>query len=100
MEIYQSKCVEKFIDSWLKFSLQLKEKKGINNELLEKLTVLSEEIRKEFEDKSDMPKGLASIFLDLYSVTERASYLYPEIEQQEILDTAYQLTELARDICL
>lgn len=98
--MYQSNDVEKFIEGWLEFDIQLREKKGINYKLLEELTILSEKIRKEFENEPYIPKELAGIFIDLYSATESTSYLYSEKEQQEILGIADQLTELARDICL
>ena len=92
--------VEHFIADWLDFDIKLRTKKGIDYDLLEKIETALTKIKEEFQESAVIPKGLAGIFIDMYSTLESTSYLYADEQQKEIIGIAETFAYLAQDICL
>lgn len=92
--------IEIFIEKWLDFDLQLREKKGLNQELYEELIELLKEIKDSLEGSDSVPKCLAEIFVDLYGAMTSSAEIYPERECSDIYEAASNLCDYARDICI
>lgn len=93
---------EKFIEIWLDFSLKIYRKNGIDDDsldLFDKLLDSMEDLKEEFSKKSEIPKEVASIFIDMWAVMDSSATYYDEETQQEIYQMADQLCGYARDIC-
>ena len=93
------KLVEEFVNNWLKFYLDINDKKGINKEKLELLEKSLFCLKEEYSPKGYIPLKVGNIFIDIQSSLESLSSIYPESEQKEILYTAEYLASLARDVC-
>lgn len=91
--------IDEFIENWLDFGLKLREKKGIDKVLLEKIMDSLKEIKKDYAESSSIPKELAGTFIDLYIVHFVTCDLYPEEHRSLIIAIGDQIVDLARDIC-
>jgi hypothetical protein len=49
--------IDVFIEKWLDFDLEIREKKGLNEALYKDLIELLKEIKSRLSGKSDMPKS-------------------------------------------
>lgn len=58
-----------------------------------------EDLKAEFATKSEIPKEVASIFIDVWAVMDSSAAYYDEEKKQEIYQMADQLCGYARDIC-
>ena len=79
------------------FSVSLRMGNGFSTELFLELGTLLEQCRKCWEGRDNIPKRAASIFVDAYSSTVSASYLYDEKKRQEIEMRADELADLIRE---
>lgn len=94
----EEKLVKIFVKVWLSFYDDVNEKKGINEEKLNKLYFVMEDLEKLVAKKGAVPIDVASIFIDLYSSIESLAYIYGEEDRQEIFEVADNLASAARDI--
>ena len=91
--------IEAFIEKWLDFQLQIRQKKGLNESLYEELIELLQRIKPLLEGKDSIPKNLADIFLDLWGAMTSCAEMYDSEMQQRIYVGAGHLTYYAREIC-
>lgn len=94
-----NKLIESFIEKWLEFSLQVRQKDGVNEMLYEELVELLSELSASFEGKDSIPKNLAEIFVDMYGALTSCAELYEDEMQQRVYVAASRLCDHARDIC-
>jgi len=94
-----NKLIETFIEKWLEFDLQVREKKGVNELLYEELVGLLREINVSLEGKDAVPKALAEIFVDMYGALASCAELYEGKMQRRVYEAASRLCDWARDIC-
>ncbi len=95
-----SDAIKVFIEKWLDLDLQLREKRGLNEDLYEDLLELLKEIKDALQDSDSVPKALAEIFVDMYGAMTSSADLYPESERSDIYQGASLLCDTARDICI
>lgn len=91
--------VDKFIEAWLIFDLQLREKQGLNETLLAEQIALLKKIKLGFEGEASIPKKLAEIFLDMWGAMASCAVIYEGDMPEKITMAADHLTHYARDIC-
>ncbi|WEF34094.1 hypothetical protein [Pseudoduganella chitinolytica] len=91
--------IEAFIEKWLDFQLQIRQKDGFNEPLFEELVKLLQQIKPLLERKDSIPKSLAEIFLDMWGAMTSCAEMYGIDVQQRIYVAADHLTNHARDIC-
>jgi hypothetical protein len=95
----KDQLIETFIEKWLDFDLQLREKRGINEALHEELIELLKRIQLNLEGKDTIPKNLADVFLDMWGAMTSSGEMYDEDVRSEIYMAADSLTDHARQIC-
>lgn len=93
------RLIESFIEKWLEFDLQVRQKEGVNELLYEELVELLSEINASLEGKDLIPKNLAEIFVDMYGALTSCAELYEDEMQQRVYEVASLLCDKARDIC-
>lgn len=94
--------IDTFIEKWLDFDLQIRERRGINEDLYDYLLELLEQLESEFEGRESIPKKLAEIFLDMWGAmisSADAQGAYDSDARSEIYQAADRLTFHARNIC-
>jgi len=94
-----NELIESLIEKWLDFSLEVREKKGVNESLYEELIELLCEIKAALDGKDAVPKALAEIFVDMYAAVANCAELYEDEMQQRVYEAASRLCDRARDIC-
>lgn len=95
----QARSMDAFIEHWLEFDLQLRERRGLNAHLYEALQHRLLQLKQDHADAPGIPKPLAQLFVDVYGATESSAYLYEGQARQQILEAADRLAALARDVC-
>ena len=93
------KRIDVFIEKRLDFSLQIREKRGLNVALYEELVELLKQITPFLDGKDSVPKKLAEIFLDMWGAMTSSADVYGSEERSEIYMAADRLTYYARNIC-
>ena len=91
--------IETFIEKFLDFQLQIREKRGLNEVLHEELIELLTQIKPHLEGQGSIPKSLAEIFLDMWGAMTSCAEMYDGDVQSKIYVAADHLTHRARDIC-
>ncbi|MFM9925553.1 hypothetical protein VLK31_21370 [Variovorax sp. H27-G14] len=91
--------IDVFIEKWLDFDLEIREKKGLNEALYKDLIGLLREIKNHLNGKRDIPKSLAEIFLDMWGAMTSSADLYEVDMKKRVYEAADQLTCQAREIC-
>lgn len=94
-----NQLIDVFIEKWLDFDLEIREKKGLNEALYKDLIELLKEIKNRLSGKSDMPKSLAEIFLDMWGAMTSSADLYEADMKKRVYEAADRLTCQAREIC-
>lgn len=89
-----------FIEKWLEFDLQLREKRGFNDAMHQDLMGLLKQIKERLNNQNTIPKNLAEIFLDMWGAMTSSADLYDSDDRDEIYQAADHLTGCARDICI
>jgi hypothetical protein len=91
--------IEEFIEKWLDFDVQIRQKQGVNELLYGELVELLSEINASLEGKDSIPKSLAEIFVDMYGALTSCAELYDKKMQKRVYEVASRLCDHARDIC-
>lgn len=91
--------LDDFISKWLDFSLQIRERQGVNEALYLDLMDLLERIGLELEGRDQVPKGLAEIFLDMWGAMTCCADLYDSKGSDRIYLAADHLAQQARVVC-
>ncbi|WP_248917903.1 hypothetical protein [Pseudomonas entomophila] len=91
--------IDVFVSKWLDFSLQIRERQGVNEELYQDLMDLLERIGLDLEGKDHIPKGLAEIFLDMWGAMTCCAELYDSRGSDRIYLAADHLAQQARVVC-
>ena len=91
--------VDRFIETWLAFDLQLREKQGLNEELLSVQIDLLVQMKQALEREPVIPKKLAEVFLDMWGAMTSSAAMYDAGTQQQITMAADHLTSHAREVC-
>jgi hypothetical protein len=91
--------VSAFIAAWPDFDLQLREKRGLNERLLDDQIDLLKRIRLQLQGEGEIPKPLAEIFVDLWGAMTACASIYDGEMPEKITTAADQLTYYAREIC-
>jgi uncharacterized protein with von Willebrand factor type A (vWA) domain len=94
-----NELIESFIEKWLEFDLQVRQKEGVDELLFEELVELLSEINASLEGKDSIPKNLAEIFVDMYGALASSAEMYEGMTQQRVYEVASRLCDHARDIC-
>lgn len=92
--------IETFIQKWLDFDIQLREKKGLNEALYEEMIQLLQAIKAQLDEQDAIPKNLAEIFIDMYGAITSSADLYTKDECSDIYEAASRLCDHAREICI
>ncbi|MFS1289530.1 hypothetical protein [Pseudomonas piscis] len=92
--------ISTFIEKWLDFDLQLREKRGLDGDSLEVLMDLLEQIEIGLEGQGSIPKNLAGIFLDMWGSMTSSADMYDQDMQSKIYQAADHLADCARGICM
>ncbi|WKB54339.1 hypothetical protein [Eleftheria terrae] len=91
--------IDLFIEKWLDFSTQLREKEGFNEKLYLEMVELLKSIKHETAGSDSIQKSLAEIFLDMFGIMFSCAAMYQPEEQKQIYQAADHLQYYARDIC-
>ncbi len=93
--------IDQFIQIWLDFSLKLHERKGVDEELFDKIIQLLQDIDIdiEYREKDYIPKKLAEIFVDMFIAIDGSMSYYDDEYKDEIYFVIDQLSYYARNIC-
>lgn len=91
--------INKFIETWLDFDLQLREKQGLNETLLKEQIELLNKIKLGLEGEANIPKKLAEIFLDMWGAMTSCAVMYEGDMPERITTAADHLAHYAREIC-
>lgn len=91
--------IDIFIEKWLDFDLQLREKRGFDDALHEELMDLLKRIKGRLDGQDSIPKNLAEIFLDMWGAMTCSADMYDSDTRDEIYQAADHLADCARDIC-
>ncbi len=68
--------IDKFIETWLVFGLQLREKQGLNEAHFEEQIELLTRIKAGLAGEGNIPKNMAEIFLDIWGAMTSCAALY------------------------
>lgn len=92
--------IETFIEKWLEFDLQLREKRDFDDAMHQELMGLLKQIKGRLDNQNTIPKNLAEVFLDMWGAMTSSADLYDSETRGEIYQAADHLTDCARDICV
>lgn len=87
-----------FIEKFLEFDLQIREKEGVNYQLYDELLALLHLISIDYANQDVIPKKLADVFLDMWGALTSSANIYDETMRDEINHLADNLYNKARNI--
>lgn len=87
-----------FIEKFLQFDLQIREKAGIDYQLYDELLTLLYLMSIDYANQDVIPKKLADVFLDMWGALTSSANMYDETMQDEINHIADNLCNKARNI--
>lgn len=87
-----------FIEKFLKFDLQIREKEGVNDQLYDELLTLLHLMSIEYAHQDVIPKKLADVFLDMWGALTSSAEMYDAGMRDEIHHIADNLCNKARNI--
>lgn len=93
------RLIDEFIEKWLHFSAQIREKDGLNEAWYAELIGLLEQIKLGLEGGDEVPKKLAEIFVDLWGAMTSSADMYDSDMRRRIYEAADRLSYHARNIC-